>query len=306
MDHDELLKVTPRSWANQRVHFFKYMSLGTARIVLSNTTLRWSTPGTLNDPYDIQFDLQLSVDRSRLRPMAVAKLWKVFKGKSVVSEANGLGQLIAYMGTQLPHYPRSEFEREFGEAIDEGFERMMAALPGVNAEVREKMADSKVLCLTTDPTSPPMWAHYADNNRGVVLRFRSIPAFDSAFGMAKPVDYVEELPKLLDEEFLAEMFAGRSSIDPVIAANRMVFTKGADWSYEKEWRIFSGAGRNKRAESEDLPFHTLELDGIIAGLRMPVADRKELEGLASRYSNVELMEACRSTSSLKHEIRTLS
>src|SRR4051794_34870497 len=43
--------------------FYKYMSPATAHAVLGNQTLRWSTPGTLNDPYDMQFDLKYEVDR---------------------------------------------------------------------------------------------------------------------------------------------------------------------------------------------------------------------------------------------------
>jgi hypothetical protein len=40
-------------------HLFKYVSREVGKLVLANRTLRWSTPGTLNDPYDMQFDLQL-------------------------------------------------------------------------------------------------------------------------------------------------------------------------------------------------------------------------------------------------------
>lgn len=109
----------------------------------------------------------------------------------------------------------------------------------------------------------------------------------------------------MDENFLAEMFAGLASIDPSVASHRMVFTKGTDWAYEKEWRIFSGAGRNKTTAPEDLPFHDLELDGLVFGLAMSEEGRSELRTLADRYPNVEIMEAVRSSSNFRHEIRTL-
>ncbi|MER8461013.1 DUF2971 domain-containing protein [Mesorhizobium sp. M0700] len=306
MDFNAMLPVVPASWNNRRVHFFKYMSLGTAKAVLTNGTLRWSTPGTLNDPYDVQFDLAITANRTKLRAASLAKLWELFKGERDVERGNRLGALVRALGTQRPNLSREDFEKELGDGFEEGFDRMMAALPGVNAEIRQIMADSKVLCLTTDPINTSMWAHYGELNRGAVLRFRSIVAFSSPFGMAKAVEYVEALPKLMDEAFLADMFAGLASINPAVASHRMVFTKGIDWSYEREWRVFAGAGRNKSQAPEDLPFHELELDGLILGLAMPVADRKDLEALAARYPNVEMMEAVRSSTGFRHEIRTLS
>ncbi|MBZ9705703.1 DUF2971 domain-containing protein [Mesorhizobium sp. ESP7-2] len=305
MNFDEMLPCVPTSWNNSRVHFFKYMSFSTAKAVLTNGTLRWSTPGTLNDPYDIQFDLAITADRARLKEASLAKLWEVFKGERAVVAGNILGAVVRTMGLRVPDLSRDQFEKEFGEGFEEGFDRMMASLPGINADIRKLMADSKILCLTTDPINTSMWAHYGELNRGAVLRFRSIAALSSPFGMAKPVEYVDHLPKLVDEDFLAEMFAGLASINPSVASHRMVFTKGSDWSYEKEWRIFAGAGRNKTEAPEDLPFHDLELDGLIFGLAVPDEGRQELKALADRYPNVEIMEAVRSSVGFRHEIRTL-
>lgn len=201
MNFDELLPSVPTSWNNRRVHFFKYMSFSTAKAVLTNGTLRWSTPGTLNDPYDIQFDLAITADRAKLKEASLAKLWEVYKGERDVGKGNILGALVRTMGLRVPDLSRDEFEREFGQGFEEGFDRMMASLPGINADVRRLMADSKILCLTTDPINTSMWAHYGELNRGAVLRFRSIAAFSSPFGMAKPVEYVDELPNTRGREF---------------------------------------------------------------------------------------------------------
>ncbi len=38
---------------NDRKSFFKYMSPGTAKTVLENSTLRWSSPILFNDPFDV-------------------------------------------------------------------------------------------------------------------------------------------------------------------------------------------------------------------------------------------------------------
>ena len=63
------------NWKNDREFFFKYMSRDTGRIVLENRTLRWSTPGTLNDPYDVQFDLQFDIKRDVVKQTTLDKMW---------------------------------------------------------------------------------------------------------------------------------------------------------------------------------------------------------------------------------------
>ncbi|RWQ28466.1 MAG: DUF2971 domain-containing protein [Mesorhizobium sp.] len=306
INYHEMHQSVPAVWKSSRIHFFKYMSAGTAKIVLANRTLRWSTPGTLNDPYDLQFDLQISADRSRVRPLALERLWEVFKGRRSAETGKPLAQLIQLAGLSAPQMTRQEFERRFGPAFDEGFERMMKILPEVNAEVRQQMQSSKVLCLTVDPQCPPMWAHYADNSRGVVLRFRTIPAFDSYFGLAQCVKYVTQPPQLISEDQLVDMFAGLSGVDVNGALDNLVFTKGVGWSYEQEWRISVGDGWKPGSSFEDLTFGRNELDGLIFGIKTSEKDRTEILSLLDKFPNVKLMEAARSFGGFQFEIRELN
>jgi hypothetical protein len=45
-----------------------------------------------------------------------------------------------------------------------------------------------------------MWAHYAENHSGAVIEFSYIEKYDSAWGAAKPVRYLENMPRLADED----------------------------------------------------------------------------------------------------------
>src|SRR5258708_2756964 len=46
-------------------YLYKYVTSSVAHLVLQNRTLRWSTASFLNDPFDIQFDLHVDVDREK-------------------------------------------------------------------------------------------------------------------------------------------------------------------------------------------------------------------------------------------------
>jgi hypothetical protein len=67
MNFDGKLPEIPPNWNNDRLHFFKYMNFETAKIVLENRTLRWTTPRTLNDLYDVQIDLRLGAASATLQ-----------------------------------------------------------------------------------------------------------------------------------------------------------------------------------------------------------------------------------------------
>jgi hypothetical protein len=132
-------------WTNDRQFFFKYTSRRIGKIILENQTLRWSTPGTLNDPYDMQFDLHIEVDNEVVKAVALQKAWDSFYGEQIVPAGNQFGAAINLLRDIFPRLPREEFDREFGGAFDEGLMRGVRALPELQEKVRAHMADSKIL-----------------------------------------------------------------------------------------------------------------------------------------------------------------
>lgn len=295
----------PARRTNDHRFFFKYMSRGTGKIVLENRTLRWSTPGTLNDPYDIQFDLHVDIDRDAVKAAALNKIWDAYYGDQPVL-VNLLGAVICSARGMFPRLTREEFDREFGEAIVEGFERIERTLPGLQEQIRLLMADSKILCLTESPDNIPMWAYYAEQQQGVVLRFRSVPGLDSPWGAARPIEYLADMPRLLDDDFLADMLSGRVSMDTESIIDRLVYTKSAEWAHEREWRIFSGAGRDPKTPHEDIQFDPLELDAVIVGCRTPEEDRADFSNLTRRlYPHAQILRAERAERQFRVEVKPL-
>lgn len=70
-----------------------------------------------------------------------------------------------------------------------------------------------------------MWAHYADNHRGVCVRF-DLGKDEEISDMLFPVEYSEEYPKL---NFIEVYTFGNFE--------ELYLTKSNEWKYEDEWRI---------------------------------------------------------------------
>lgn len=271
---------------------FKFMTAETAKVVLENQTLRWSTPRMFNDPFDVQFDLRIEVDKVEVRRLALQKLWDDHYGPAPAPPGNPFGHMIQAFRGRFPELSREEFEANFGGPIEESIEKGLAGVPRLHEQTREQMRNSKILCLTSSPENILMWTHYAGQHSGVAIRFRDIPGLDSPWKEAKPVNYVKEIPLLADNETLSDIMSGRQSFDMPNMIHRLVYTKSTAFSYEQELRLYSGAGRDPNAEFEDLGFHHLELDAVIFGLRTTSNDRmKILDLLHQAYPHAEALQA---------------
>lgn len=305
MNLDARLPRIPALWENDRLHFFKYMTASTAKIVLENRTLRWSTASELNDPFDMQFDMSVNVDRERLKARALEKIWSLYSGVQPIPVKNPMGAMLELLRNAATKFTKEELKEKLGPAIGEGYDRMITRLPTTHANAEPQIATLKILSLTTKPDNNLMWTHYTNAHSGVVMRFRSIPAFDSPYGMAKPMNYVSEVPPFYSENDLVDIIAGVAKTNARDIIEKIIYTKSADYEYEQEWRVSTGSGRNKHAPFEDVPFGLNELDGIIFGLRTSDADKTEIQELAAKYPNIEMMRSTRTRSSLTLTVETL-
>jgi len=55
-------------------YLYEYVTAHVAQLILRNCTLRWSAASLLNDPFDVQFDLHVEVDRETLRALSLDKM----------------------------------------------------------------------------------------------------------------------------------------------------------------------------------------------------------------------------------------
>jgi hypothetical protein len=273
---------------NRRRFFFKYMTSETALVVLTNQTLRWSTPQILNDPFDMNFDLQIDADLDRVRKKVLDQSYNDHFGESPAPPGNRLGALItiarqafAKKGISMT---RDEFEAQMGPAVDESLAKVFPGVETAAAEMRPMLSSTKVLCLTVRPDNMLMWSHYGQQHSGIVIRFETVPELDSPYSMARQVNYTSEMPRWMDEQGLADLLSGRKRVDTEELVNKLIYTKSSHWSYEAEWRVSSGLGRDRTAPFEDLRFGAPELESLIFGCRIEDERREEIKIAAKRLN----------------------
>jgi len=123
---------------------------------------------------------------------------------------------------------------------------------------------------------PTMWAHYADNHKGVCLGF-DLPIYrDASTKYADKIDYVDELIEM-DEKVLNDTVYNQKMHD--IAKK----TKGIHWQYEQEWRYWFSLDENEQQSKLDDP-STI----FFADFDDNLVLREVILGAKSKYSSKDI------------------
>ena len=112
--------------------------------------------------------------------------------------------------------------------------------------IEEMKSQFQILSLSQNPKSPQLWAHYAENYKGICLCFSTA----GNFADAKQVSYSEKKP----------IRNPRGEIQLKNAVCNGFYQKHSGWSYEEEWRIV-----REKTDDHYLHFKRNELVGIILG-----------------------------------------
>lgn len=125
-----------------------------------------------------------------------------------------------------------------------------------------------VYCLTPSAKNATMWAHYADNNQGIVLEFErnetnicGLESFEINYSETHPtIDLCASLNEMLTME---KVEAGFDRMNKLKSSElrKFIYSKSTDWKYENEWRTV-----HRSAGLHDMPG---KLKSIIFGCNTP-------------------------------------
>lgn len=270
--------------------YFKYLSPGGARATLTNCALRWSRPSRFNDLFDMAVPYSTDFDACYVTQRALDLMWARIQHPGLRPPVNKVGDLLELFRPGFLRMGREQFEQDMRPGVEETLAKHPERMVAFGEEIVEHLKTVKVLCLSQVHDDNTMWGLYADNHRGLVLEFANAEDIDSVYRLARPINYRDQAPPILDNEELANFLAGNIALSPDLA-DPLMFLKSTHWRYEQELRIVSGEGRDPGAEFEDVPFHPRELIAVYFGAR--AADlRTEFEPLViTKYPHAQRWQA---------------
>ena len=166
--------------------------------------------------------------------------------------------------------------------------------------LREVFSILRFACFAERHDSNPMWAHYADNHRGVCLEFRFMRPLPKGPHPRTGVD-----PTFAGHYAIrySNGIAQVGNLNNIGSALQILHTKHPDWAYEQEVRFISVGDPNAPAKGVRVSFYKSSLTKVILGCKVPPEVRRGFEIILNQFSyeNTELV-----ITQFEHRTRSLT
>lgn len=274
--------------------FYKYTNIPTAKLIIENQTMRWSSPVVFNDIEECQF-VPFTKER-------IAHAYKRYQEILVECAKGNLTQNYdSYSDVTKMIVSLLKITSRTNALTAENLAEIMKKVPGnfdgdfrqyVNAALIKCL---RVLCVTTDFENKLMWAHYADQHYGCVLELDDFFDKEPRGLRAGYVRYHENLEPASNP--LDILLCGETKEATTSLIEDVVFSKRTLWNYENEYRYLFNesfgeitttidmAPNNRtikvKNQSEvlytDVPFSLDAIKSITFGVR---ANRKDIDQIS--------------------------
>ncbi len=264
----------------------KYASADIGEEILSTGTLRWSSPELFDEPWAIPLDPKLNFDHMTINKAMLKTATSMIFSRDL---PKGHPQHPLYKAIR-----RWRSEDRFKDEV-EAFEALSELLAPTPETLKEKLcqmlscwhdlvANARILCLSETVKDLQSWQRYADNYRGIALRFTSDD--DGLITDPKRVEYSTQRSRLTHVKEQVDDLVGIKRANVIESFESKLLTKNKCESSEKEWRCVRVLSEEELDCGEDvedwyidLNFKPAELRAVYFGFEMPEDRREELLGL---------------------------
>lgn len=275
---------------------YKYLSVERVGNVLEDSTVRFTPLLNTNDTFEVRSTFE-TMAGPKMLAMLSEEMDKTLTEGSVrklianVLKENGLGFLPPDLALQIAeqHYG-GHFMQMMRMQMQQAVDKMLVPYlndPHNANKLLEKMGrDLLCFSLSERMDSPPMWAHYADNNSGFVVAFDT----ENSWFYQRKNGEKSRLQKVV-------YFNGKLD-EPLDNPQAAFISKTTDWSYEQEWRLYI---KDEQADltvgSSEEPIHLLRfppeaVDRVILGPKtLPEVAARICNAVATHYPHAKVTRA---------------
>ncbi len=275
----------------------KYMTANTATDVLANSTLRWSAPDCLGDPFELNSQSTLGFDETLLLESTIKLASSMIfapeepKGESpLINAINRWREEERFDSVEEAH---SVLKELLSKMVDYRVNQLDASMNQWQSFVR----NARYCCFCANTHIVAAWEAFADNHKGFALRF-DCGEF-SPYKTAKPVVYQNERAEFttLREQLGAILHNRKDRLQERFLDHHYI--KAKYHAHEEEWRCYQTSPSPVSVENDDcnawfddLPFVANDLDAVFIGLATPEEDKQRVLQLVSeKYINANVFQA---------------
>jgi hypothetical protein len=262
----------------------KYVSTETAEKILNTSSLRWSSLELFDEPWASKQDPKLDFDH-----LTINEAMLKFAVSMIFSRDMPSGNTNHPLYKAIRRWRSEERFKDEMEAFD-ALKELLAPTPETLAAKLKKIAStwrqliehSRIICLSETSKDPLSWQLYADNHRGMALKFST----DGALSNSKPVVYTGIRTLLTSVKQQVDDLVGIKRADVIDTFENRLLSRPKISASEKEWRnikVFQEDELDCGEDAEDwfldLSFEPKELKAVYFSFKMPDKKIKALSEL---------------------------
>jgi hypothetical protein len=281
--------------------FYKYMKPETALAVLESRMVRYSTPLSFNDPFDVQSGLHFEFDLDSLHDKVLDRIEALASGSEepVVDTNNPWGQAVLEARKYYPThgFPRARWKEGSAALFHYLTKIALETQNGYQRHWKEMLPGVRIFSVTEEKDNLLMWAHYAQDHTGAVFEFWSLPEEDNPLSVARPVEYVKTPPPFFTESQWLDVFVGMGELNERELYRRYAYIKSEHWSYEREWRVWY-PNSDKTQKFDTIPIRHNEFKAIYLGCCIEGKKKQDILTLVKKnFPGTQVFQAFKASDS---------
>ena len=278
---------------------YKYATTDQAETILATNKLRWSSPELFDEPWAIKLDPKLGFDHLAINKAMLKTAVSMIFTRDMPSGnlEHPLYKAIRRWRSEDRFHDELEAFGALSELLAPTPDTLQQRLHDIVAAWKNLVANSRILCLSETNRDIHSWACYAENHRGLALKFGTDDSV--CITDPKPVSYVNQRCHLTTVKEQVDDLVGIKRAAGINGLEQKILTKNKYSASEKEWRCIRHYAEEELDCGEDVEdwyldekFDPAELQAIYFGFLMPMVSRKKIIQLVkSKYPHVVLYAA---------------
>lgn len=274
---------------NCPAYLIKYDSAKAAKHILSTGSLRWCSPQHFVDPFQLKQDEKLNFNKDELFKQLIKTISSMIFARDKPAPGvhnHPINNLICRWRREERFNSEEEVSSALSQILYDVIERQMSSLQTTLESWKELISLTRMLCFFEHVDDPDLWQNYADNHRGVALKFETDD--ESGFDHFQSVKYCRTRPQIASLNQAVNIAIGQSppSDDSALADILLQSTKTK--APEKEWRCvkklsteeFQAEQQNHPTQSrrwaQHIGFPDSALKAVYFGALLREKDKQEL------------------------------
>lgn len=291
----------------QPISLVKFASLREGKHILSKGALRWSSPDLLQGPFELRYDQELEFTNKGLLKQVLKTISAMVFARDMPAPGlpdHPFSKLIRRWRTEDRFNSEEEVEEALANIVGNMIDKQLEEAQELVQHWSYLISHTRILSLLEKHQEVSFWERYADNHKGIAIRFRC-DVEDSSLTSPNKVDYNVKRPQITTLKEQVNVLIGQERKIEESTLQGKLLIRAKTRSYEKEWLCLKTLTEEEfEAEQaghgdidakkwyQDIKYTPKELSAVYFGQAVSDKDKKTiLEFLGKNYPKTKAFEA---------------